>query len=212
MGSNNIDIGNSGYSTDTGIIRIGTKNTRAYIAGISGKTALGGVQVFVNTNGQLGTLTSSRRFKKDIRTISFFSDKLLQLNPVSFRYKEAAPDGTYPVQYGLIAEEVAKVYPDLVQYDKEGKPFTVYYHLLAPLMLSELKKEHQLNVTQQAELASFKQKDIKQQAQLARVLQLVASQQVELASFKQTIKQLTHLVQTGNSAILSRPQVRNVKL
>ena len=144
-GSNNIDIGNEAAGSDSGIIRIGTKGnqTAAFIAGIDGVTATGGVAVYVNANGQLGTLTSSRRFKFDIKDIGTVSDKLMDLRPVTFRYKEASSDGTHPIQYGLIAEEVAKVYPDLVQYDKDGKPFTVYYHLLTPMMLNELQKAHQ---------------------------------------------------------------------
>ncbi len=231
---NNIDIGNIGVSGDSGVIRIGctdyttctfiaSPQTSTFIAGINGVTASAGVPVFINASGQLGTVTSSKRFKKDIHTLGTVSDKLLDLRPVSFRYKEAAADGTYPIQYGLIAEEVAKVYPDLVQYDKDGKPFTIYYHLLTPLLLSEVQKEHQQNVTQQAELASFKQRDAQQQAELASLkrrdtqheAELTSLKQqfvVQMASFKQTIKQLTHLVQTGNSASLTRPQVRNVKL
>jgi len=157
-GSFNIDIGNEGTDTDTGTIRIGTKGnqTAAYIAGVDGMTASGGVAVYINSNGQLGTLTSSRRFKFDIKDIGAKSDKLMDLRPVTFRYKEAAGDGTHPIQYGLIAEEVAKVYPDLVQYDKQGKPFTVYYHLLTPIMLNELQKAHQQLAEQQAEFTSFK--------------------------------------------------------
>jgi len=99
--------------------------------------------VFINSSGQLGTIKSSERFKYDIQDIRTTSDRLMDLRPVSFRYKDASDDGTHPTQYGLIAEEVAKVYPDLVQYDKQGKPFTVYYHLLTPMMLNELQKAHQ---------------------------------------------------------------------
>ena len=143
-GSNNIAIGNTGVAAESGIIRIGTTGTqtKAYIAGINGVTASGGVAVYINANGQLGTLTSSARFKYDIHTMGEKSEQLMKLRPVSFRYKEAEEDGSHPQQYGLIAEEVAKIYPDLVQYDKEGKPFTVYYHLLTPLMLNELQKAH----------------------------------------------------------------------
>lgn len=158
-GSFNIDIGNEAAGADTGIIRIGAKGnqTAAYIAGIDGVTATGGVAVYINSNGQLGTLTSSRRFKFDIKDIGAKSDKLMDLRPVTFRYKEPTTDGTHPIQYGLIAEEVAKVYPDLVQYDKQGKPFTVYYHLLTPIMLNEIQKAHLQIKGQQTELSSFRQ-------------------------------------------------------
>lgn len=144
-GSNNILIGNEGTNADSGVIRIGTPGTQGstYIAGINGVTASGGVPVYITASGQLGTITSSRRFKYDIQDLGASSEKLMDLRPVTFRYKEAAEDGSHPLQYGLIAEEVAKVYPDLVQYDKQGKPFTVYYHLLTPIMLKELQKAHQ---------------------------------------------------------------------
>ena len=100
-----------------------------------------GVPVYINANGQLGTITSSRRFKNDIQSMGRQSDALLRLRAVTFRYKDADEMGAHPLQYGLIAEEVAKVAPDLVQYDKAGKPFTVRYHLLTPMLLNELQKE-----------------------------------------------------------------------
>jgi hypothetical protein len=169
LGSNNIDIGNTGAGADNGIMRIGTDGTHkeTFIAGIHGVLASGGVAVFINANGQLGTLTSSRRFKFDIKDIGEKSDKLMDLRPVMFRYKEAAPDGSHPIQYGLIAEEVAKVYPDLVQYDKEGKPFTVYYHLLTPIMLNELQKAHHQVMAQQAEFTTLKATVQSQHAEVA---------------------------------------------
>ena len=157
-GSNNIDIGNQGLEADSGVIRIGTPGTQqaTFIAGINGVTASQGVAVYINANGQLGTLTSSARFKFDINRLGTNSDKLMDLRPVSFRYKEAVADGSHPVQYGLIAEEVAKVYPDMVQYDKQGKPFTVYYQQLTPMMLNELQKAHKDIADLKAEMAELK--------------------------------------------------------
>jgi len=131
--------------------------------------------VYVNSSGQLGTLTSSRRFKNDIRDIGNSSDRLMQLRPVSFRYKDSAEKGPHPLQYGLIAEEVATVYPDLVQYDKQGKPFTVYYHLLTPIMLNELQKQHHLVEAQHA--ASIADK-----AAVAALRSEVASLKLQLAA------------------------------
>ncbi|MBC7882555.1 MAG: tail fiber domain-containing protein [Anaerolineae bacterium] len=206
-GSQNIHIGNFGYSDDSNVIRIGSQGsqTKAYIAGISGVTASGGVQVFVNASGQLGTLTSSKRFKSGIKDIGSAGDKLMKLRPVTFRYKEAAENGTHPLQYGLIAEEVAKVYPELVQYDKDGKPFTVYYHLLTPLLLSELQKEHRQNASQQAELANFKQREIKQQAEFASLKQQFVVQQqqqtAQLAALQVKLNQLDRVVQASNSEL-----------
>jgi len=179
-GSNNIDIGNQGVSSDNNTIRIGDAQNRAFIAGISGRTASGGVQVYINSSGQLGTLTSSQRFKQDIKSLDAVSGKVLQLRPVSFRYNEAAENGDRPLQYGLIAEEVAKVYPELVQYDQEGKPFTVYYHLLTPLLLAELQKGHALNVSQQKKLGA-------QQAQLTDIRAVAARQRTDLESQRQQL-------------------------
>jgi len=158
-GSNNIAIGNPGASADSGVIRIGTKGTHTatFIAGINGVTVTGGTAVYILPNGQLGTLTSSRRFKSDIHDMRNVSERLMQLRPVTFRYNDRAEKGPHALQYGLIAEEVAKVYPDLVQYDKAGKPFTVYYHLLTPMLLNELQKEHRQNEAQQQEIVAQRQ-------------------------------------------------------
>jgi hypothetical protein len=213
-GSNNIDIGNQGTGGESNTIRIGDAQNRAFIAGISGRTASGGVQVYINSSGQLGTLTSSERFKQDIKSIDAVSEKLWQLRPVSFRYNEAAENGDRPLQYGLIAEEVAKVYPELVQFDQEGKPFTVYYHLLTPLLLAELQKEHSLNDAQQAQLTDMRALAARQQADLETQRQQLTSQRDELlAMFKQQqqqhmaemaalqnrLSQLDAVVQAGDS-------------
>jgi hypothetical protein len=157
-GNSNIAIGNFGIAAESGAIRIGTigTHTSAYISGISGVTVSGGVGVFINGNGQLGTLTSSRRFKSGIKDMGNVSDKLMQLRPVTFRYKDTAEKGPHSLQYGLIAEEVAKVYPELVQYDKSGKPFTIYYHLLTPMLLNELQKVHRQNEAQKAEITAIR--------------------------------------------------------
>jgi hypothetical protein len=125
---------------ESNTIRIGDAQTATFMAGISGATSAGGVAVFVNGSGQLGTTTSSRRFKEDIREIADESDGLMSLRPVAFKYKpEIDPTGF--AQYGLIAEEVAEVYPDLVVFDRDGKPETVRYHLVNALLLNEVQKQ-----------------------------------------------------------------------
>ncbi|MCX6379062.1 MAG: tail fiber domain-containing protein [Armatimonadetes bacterium] len=193
-GSNNIAIGNLGVAAESGAIRIGTTGTQtsAYIAGINGVTSSSGVAVYVNANGQLGTITSSRRFKNDIKTMGTVSDKLLQLRPVTFRYKVADETGTHPVQYGLIAEEVAKVFPDLVQYDKAGKPFTVRYHLLTPMILNELQKEKSARKAETTTLkAAYNAKISTLEAKLASMEQAQAAQQKllnQLAAYVQNNK------------------------
>ncbi len=211
-GSNNIDIGNLGVAGESRTIRIGTTrtHTKAYMAGIFGVNASAGVPVYINAKGQLGIVTSSKRFKKDIHSLGSVSDKLLDLRPVSFRYKEAAEDGTYPIQYGLIAEEVAKIYPDLVQYDKDGKPFTVYYHLLTPLLLSEVQhQQHKLaaqeaiNNTQQQALIVQKTEmtalRTQNQTLLKEVTSIKTQQQTVLKVMMERMNQLEQTVQASHN-------------
>jgi trimeric autotransporter adhesin len=121
-GSNNIYIGNGG-SLDSDTIRIGIQGTqtRTFLAGISGTAIVSGAPVAVDGNGQLGVALSSRRFKKEIDPMNRASEAILALEPVTFHYKN---DKTSTPQFGLIAEGVAKVNPDLVLRDKEGKPYT----------------------------------------------------------------------------------------
>ncbi len=95
--------------------------------------------MLIDSAGQLGTISSSRRFKEEIADMGELTDRLLELRPVVFRYKPGVQEGERPLEYGLIAEEVAEVFPELVVYD-EGKPFTVKYHLLSAMLLNELKK------------------------------------------------------------------------
>lgn len=144
-GSSNIAIGRgaNGSSGDSGVIRIGgTQQTATFIGGIHGATATGGTQVFVNSSGQLGTMTSSARFKQDIRELSGADDRLQRLRPVSFLYREELVHGDEnPLEYGLIAEEVAAVFPELVTYDEAGRPHAVRYHLLTPLLLGEVQRQ-----------------------------------------------------------------------
>jgi hypothetical protein len=142
-GSYNIDIGNEGTSTDNAIIRIGTQGTQTntFIAGIYGATSSSGLAVYVNSDGQLGTSTSSRRFKQDIQPMGDASDVLLALRPVTFRYKpEIDPQGI--PQFGLVAEEVEQVDPNLIVRDKDGKPYSVRYEQVNAMLLNEFLKEH----------------------------------------------------------------------
>jgi hypothetical protein len=139
-GSNNIEIGNQGTSADANTIRIGTEGTQtaAYIAGIFDATVTGGCTVVAASTGQLGCVTSSARFKRDVKDMGDASDKLMKLRPVTFVYKA---DKTGAQQYGLIAEEVEKVYPELVIRDAGGKVETVAYHMLPAMLLNEVQKQ-----------------------------------------------------------------------
>ena len=152
--SNNIDIGNQGLAADNGVTRIGTTGTQAafFAAGVRGVTTTNNdaIPVVIDSAGQLGTVSSSRRFKDDIEDMGAVSSDLMRLRPVTFRYKKPFADGSKPIQYGLIAEEVAEVYPDLIARSADGKIETVKYQVLDSLLLNELQKEHR-QVEQQAE-------------------------------------------------------------
>jgi hypothetical protein len=140
-GDSNIDVGSVGVAGESNTIRIGSNgvHTATYIAGISGATASGGVQVFVATDGKLGTLTSSARFKDDINPMGQASEAILGLKPVKFRYKKEIDPKSIP-QFGLVAEDVEKVNPDLVVRDKEGKPYSVRYEAVNAMLLNEFLK------------------------------------------------------------------------
>ncbi|HEY2710968.1 MAG TPA: tail fiber domain-containing protein [Chthoniobacterales bacterium] len=142
-GSDNIMIGNLGTLEDQGAIRIGTVRTHrsATIAGISGVTVAGGVGVVIDSDGQLGTTTSSARYKDDIKPMDKSSEVLLSLKPVTFRYKKNLDPKAIP-QFGLVAEQVEKVDPDLVAYDDQGKPYSVRYEAVNAMLLNEFLKEH----------------------------------------------------------------------
>ncbi len=157
-GSRNIFIGSGGETGDSHTLRIGigTGLDRAFIDGIHGVTTgnSDAIPVLIDSNGQLGTTSSSRRFKEEIRDMGGSTDRLLELRPVVFRYKPEVQQGERPLEYGLIAEEVAEVFPDLVVYDEEGQPFTVKYHVLSSMLLNELQKLHQRLAAQRDEHAS----------------------------------------------------------
>ena len=157
--SDNIDIGNQGVAGDASTIRIGSVAQNAtFIAGIRGEATGNNdaVAVVIDSKGQLGTVSSSRRYKEDIRDMGSASDRLLRLRPVTFRYKKPFADGEKPIQYGLIAEEVAEVFPDLVAYGRDKRPETVKYQMLSSLLLNELQKEHAQIQEQTAEIAALK--------------------------------------------------------
>jgi hypothetical protein len=138
-GSHNIDIGNKGVAAESGTIRIGTDATQktTFIAGIFG-TSVTGSAVVVTSTGKLGVTASSERYKTAIAPMGSDTAKLQQLRPVSFKLKS---DATGTRQYGLIAEEVAKVYPELVIRDDKGRIYGVRYDELAPILLNEVQQQ-----------------------------------------------------------------------
>ena len=174
-GSNNIVIGAGllGVAGEANTTRIGkSTQARTFIAGISGKTVPGtSVAVYINTNGQLGTIQSSARFKDNIKPMNNTSEAILKLKPVTFRYKEQLDPDKVP-QFGLIAEEVEKVNPDLVVRDDEGKLMTVRYEAVNAMLLNEFLKAHS-KMEQQQETIAYLQKQIET---LTTGLQKVSSQ------------------------------------
>jgi hypothetical protein len=164
-GSQNIDIGNQGFRADANTIRIGKQGnqTAAFIAGISGVTVPAGIGVIVDSHGHLGTITSSARFKQVIKPMDKSSEVILALKPVTFRYtRELDPDGI--PQFGLVAEQVEKVNPDLVARDATGKPYTVRYEAVNAMLLNEFLKEHRKVEEQEHELAMQASKSKEQEA------------------------------------------------
>jgi hypothetical protein len=174
-GDNNIDIDNVGVAGEAGIIRIGTKgvHTRTFIAGINNAPVSIGsaLPVLVNGNGRLGIQASSARYKRDIHDMGGASGGLMNLRPVTFRYKED-PSGT--LQYGLVAEEVAQVYPELVTYGDDGKPMSVAYHLLPAMLLNELQKQVRENRRKDAQIAALQKRVESLGKETARIDKLIA--------------------------------------
>jgi hypothetical protein len=139
-GNNNIDIGNSGFTGESDTIRIGNTQTKTFIAGIRDVTVgVNGIPVVIDSAGQLGTIVSSKLFKKEIQPMDKTSEAILSLKPVTFYYKS---DSKNTPQFGLIAEEVATVNPDLVVRDKNGEIYTVRYDAVNAMLLNEFLKAH----------------------------------------------------------------------
>ena len=182
-GSFNIALGNnagSGVSTADDVICIGAAGAdvshSCYIGNIFNQPSPSGLAVFVNSDGKLGTIMSSRRFKEDIKPMDKASEAILALQPVTFRYKkDFDPTGT--AQFGLVAEDVAKVNPDLVVRDKEGKPYSVRYDQVNAMLLNEFLKERKKVEDQQETIAQLKSDATKEEAARIELKSTVAQQQ-----------------------------------
>jgi hypothetical protein len=217
--SGNIYIGSFGSTIpdpyESSTIRIGGDpgaQTDAYMSGIwsspPGVTSASQV-VCVDNNGKLwgvntlaSCITSSRRFKEQIADMGDSTSKLLQLRPVSFFYKPQYDDGSHLLQYGLIAEEVAKVYPDMVVYDKDGQPYTVKYQMLTPMLLNEFQKQHSVVTAQQRQMKSQEQKMLAQQQEIEG---LRAQLQLQNAAFQERLSRLESLVITQMQTASDKP-------
>jgi len=168
-GDNNIDIFDLGVAGESNTIRIGTQGfqSETFVAGIfGGATIKKGCDVVVDATGLLGCAKSSARYKRDIRDMGDASDKLMKLRPVTFTYKA---DSTGIQQYGLIAEEVEKVYPELVIDGADGKAETVAYQVLPALLLNEVQKLAKENQRLLEQVAALKKKDAQIDALAERI-------------------------------------------
>ena len=117
------------------------ESNSCFIGNVFGQTSSGGTAVFINSTGKLGTIVSSRRFKEEIKPMAQASERLFALKPVTFRYKKGIDPKGIP-QFGLVAEDVEAVNPDLVVRDEEGKVNTVRYDAVNAMLLNEFLKEH----------------------------------------------------------------------
>ena len=214
-GSSNIEIASSGTSKDSGVIRIGDAGTQSktYIAGISGVTVGRGAAVMVTSKGQLGVATSSARYKEAIEPMKDASAAILSLQPVTFHYKkELDPEGTR--QFGLVAEEVAKVDSDLVANDDSGKPYTVRYEAVNAMLLNEFLKEHRKVESQAAELQVTKSQvasQSKEIAELKKTLVTLQAQGQELAELRATLAQQGKALQKVSAQLETKaPAARRV--
>jgi uncharacterized coiled-coil protein SlyX len=138
-----------------------------YIGSIFGQTSSGGTAVFINSDGKLGTTTSSRRFKQEIKAMDHASEALFALKPVTFHYKKGIDPQGIP-QFGLVAEDVEAVNPDLVVRDKNGEIYTVRYDAVNAMLLNEFLKEHRKVQEQEATISQLKSTVAKQDATIAQ--------------------------------------------
>src|SRR5271167_3899567 len=185
-GSSNIYIGDQGpgSGTESNAIRIGDSNQIAtYIAGIYNVTSLTGIPVYINSNEQLGTMTSSLRFKEQIRDMGDSTNGLMKLRPVTFLYKPEYDKGERTLQYGLIAEEVAKVYPELVAYDNDGQPYSVRYQYITTMLLNEVQKQYH-RAESEAKVITMQEQKIDELEQRLSRLERLTDNQVQTVAQK----------------------------
>jgi trimeric autotransporter adhesin len=173
---------------ESNTIRIGTEGTQTvtYVAGISGATVPGGVGVIIDANGHLGTVVSSERFKDAIKPMDKASEAILSLKPVTFHYKKDLDPESIP-QFGLVAEQVAKVDPDLVARDDQGKPYTVRYEAVNVMLLNEFLKEHRKLEEQSSQIAK---QDCKVQKLEATVVQLQSALKEQAAQIQKVSERI----------------------
>jgi len=203
-GSNNIVIGANvvGNASDTNTTRIGNSTQKkTLIGGISGKTVANGVGVIINSSGQLGTVQSSARYKTAIKPMDQASEALLGLKPVTFRYREELDPEEIP-HFGLIAEEVEKVNPDLVVRDEDGKVSTVRYEAVNAMLLNEFLKEHRRVEEQGATIAQQEKDFASEVARQQKAFEAkFAHQQKQIEALTAAVRKVSERVELGAPAV-----------
>jgi uncharacterized coiled-coil protein SlyX len=218
-GSNNIGIGREAGANQTSgdnVISIGspgdgtafTASDRCFIGNIRGVVVgnLDGINVIVDSDGQLGTSNSSRRFKKDIKPMERTSEAILALKPVTFHYKDAdTKKAENTPQFGLIAEDVAEVNPDLVVLDGDGEPLTVRYDAVNAMLLNEFLKEHKKVEEQQTNITQLNSKMAEQAA-------IIAQQQKGIEVLTAQLKEQAAQIQKVSAQLdVSKPAAQVVR-
>jgi Chaperone of endosialidase len=217
-GSFNTALGNnagSGVSTAEDVICIGAAGAdvshSCYIDNIFNQSSPSGLAVFVNSDGKLGTIMSSMRFKEDIKPMDKASEAILALQPVTFRYKKDF-DSTGTPQFGLVAEDVAKVNPDLVVRDKEGKPSSVRFDQVNAMLLNEFLKEHKKFEDQQETITQLKSDATKQEAARIELKSTIAQQQKAIEILTAQLKEQAAQIQKVSAQLATAsPSLADLK-
>jgi uncharacterized coiled-coil protein SlyX len=197
-GSNNVYIG-------AGMQGVAGESNACYMASIFGQTSASGIPVLINSGGKLGTTTSSRRFKEDIKSMDNASDVVLALKPVTFGYnKDIDPHGV--PQFGLLAEDVEKVNPDLIVRDGEGKPYGVRYDQVNAMLLNEFPKEDRKVEEQQATITQLISDSATQEATIAQLRSTMAQQQKGMEVVTKRLKEQAAQIQKVSAQVeLGKP-------
>ena len=210
-GSGNIALGRgsgNAVTTANNVICIGAfganSSDSCFIGNIFGATSAGGSAVFINSVGRLGVSTSSRRFKEGITPMEAASEAVFSLEPVTFRYKKEI-DAVGTTQFGLVAEDVEKVNPNLVVRDKEGKPYSVRYEAVNAMLLNEFLKEHRKNEEQEATICELKSTVVKQDVTILQQQKRMEAATIRLNEQAAQIQKVSAQLE----AIKPAPQVVN---
>src|SRR6266545_4703047 len=213
-GSNNVALGDgAGFNATTGsdnvyigadVVGVAGETSACYIKSIFGKTSVNGIPVLINSDRKLGTTTSSKRFKEDIKPMDNASEAILAHKPVTFHYKkELDPAGRS--QFGLVAEEVEEVNPDLVVRDKEGQVYSVRYDQVNGMLLNEFLKEHKKVEEQQATITELKCDFQMVSAQQQNEIQILGAQLKEQATQIQRVSAQVEIRKPTTKVVLNKP-------